>query len=271
MSATPFGAADIGISVRDLATGRVVERSGDSWPLRIASVGKVLLLVTVADQLESGELDPSLSLRRDRVDVVADSGLWQHLAVDELCVADLAVLVGSVSDNLATNVLLRHVGLDAVRETTIELGLASTGLHDRVRDHRGPGDPPTLATGTAAELSGLMAGLARGHAVSPPVSRRVLGWLAAGVDLSLVAAAFGLDPLAHGSGAGPLTLRNKTGADAGVRADVGILTGRAASLAYAAVANFDDTPAALEGVLAAMRDLGARLRLAVGAEGTTRA
>jgi beta-lactamase class A len=51
----------------------------------------------------------STPLARTAEDPVVDSGLWQHLAAEALSAGDLAVLVGAVSDNLATNTLLRHV------------------------------------------------------------------------------------------------------------------------------------------------------------------
>ena len=62
-----------------------------------------------------------------------------------------------------------------------------------------------------------------GDAVSTSVSSQVLGWLATGVDLSMVGAAFGLDPLAHAVPDRGISLHNKTGTDAGVRADVGLV------------------------------------------------
>ncbi len=68
-----------------------------------------------------------------------------------------------------------------------------------------------------------MARLHRGDIVSPEVSARVLRWVAANADLSMVAAAFGLDPLAHAEPDRGITLINKTGTISTVRADVGIV------------------------------------------------
>src|SRR5690606_13442739 len=130
-----------------------------------------------------------------------------------LPVADLAVLVAAVSDNLATNVLLRRVGLDAVAATARSVGLRATALHDVVRDVRTPADPPALSSGSAAELAGLFARLAAGAAISAEVSATVNGWLATGTDLSMVAGALGLDPLAHVAADRSVVLRNKTGTD----------------------------------------------------------
>jgi beta-lactamase class A len=98
-----------------------------------ASIGKILLLLTVAEQIVIGSLDPALQLPRPEVPV-ADSGLWQHLSIDQLTVADACTLVGSVSDNLATNALIDLVGLPTVADTAGRLGLNDTALHDIQQD-----------------------------------------------------------------------------------------------------------------------------------------
>lgn len=249
------------VCVRDVTDGGVTAQHDADAVLPIASVGKLLLLIETARRLDERHLDGSLQLARQPDDEVADSGLWQHLSVAALTVDDLAVLIGSVSDNLATNVLLRHVGLDAVGRLGDDLGLVSTRLLDRVRDVRTDADPVTMARGSADELSGLLLGLAQGTVVSPGASARVRGWLAHGADLSLVAAPFGLDPLARGETAHRLTLLNKTGADPGIRADVGVVTRAGRGLAYAALGTW--APGRQEGraaIVEGMHGLGRALR-----------
>lgn len=242
------------VCVRD-GNGDVVHAHRPDLVLSTASVGKVLLLLEVARTVPPG-------LRCDRRDVepVADSGLWHRLRTDVLPAGDLAVLVASVSDNLATNVLLHHVGLDRVAALGGELGLAATALHDIVRDVRTAADPPRLSSGTAAELSLLLHRL-------PAVDGgdQVLEWLRASADLSMVASAFDLDPLSHDG----VTVRNKTGTDDGVRADVGVATGPAGTVSYAVLANWHPHAAAPDAatagdVLATMRAVGDGIRVLVG-------
>lgn len=252
--------------VRDLASGRILSSREPDTVLPVASTGKLLLLLAVAARLDDGRLHGATLLERRSEDAVGDSGLWQHLRVDALPVEDLAVLVGSVSDNLATNVLLRHLGLDAVDDVRAPLGLADLVLHDRVRDVRTPADPPVLATGSAAALCRLMTALGQGTAVSPAVSARVLRWLGTGADLSMVALPLGLDPLAHVDADRGVTVAAKTGTDDGVRADVGVLTGPRAAVAYAAIGTWSPSgPDRRDDVLAALRDIGSALRRQVGA------
>ena len=114
-----------------------------------------------------------------------------------------------------------------MQRTADHLGLRHTRLNDRVRDQRGPADPWTLSEGSASEWVDLLTRLAADAVVSAAVSRRVLSWLRAGADLSMVAQPLGLDPLAHAAGDRGMRLWHKTGTDDGTRADVGLLRGPA--------------------------------------------
>ncbi|MFC6236640.1 serine hydrolase [Longivirga aurantiaca] len=255
---TPLDAvADVAWSavVLDAATGRLLAVRHPDRVLPTASVGKLLLLLETARRLADGRLDPSTPLRRGPADSVADSGLWQHLRTDALPLEDVALLVASVSDNLATNVLLRHVGLDAVAEVGPSLGLGTLRLHDQVRDVRTTDDPPTLSQGCALDLARFAALLATEDSLEWAVLRR---WLASGVDLSMVPGDLGLDPLAHVEEDRGIRLLGKTGTDSGVRADVGIVASGELVTAYAVVASW--TPSAhdpkRDDVLGAMRAVG---------------
>ncbi|MDJ0339863.1 serine hydrolase [Cryobacterium sp. PH31-O1] len=244
----------------DLSTGRVLFSVDDHVSMPTASVGKVLLLIEVAARLKDAEFGLATMLERSSTDAVGNSGIWQHLQVSRLSVADLAALVGATSDNLATNVLIRAVGLHAVRARTESLGLSRTALLDLVRNKRGPDDAPQLSVGSAKELTWLFTALARGEIVDAETSGRVIGWLSLNSDLSMVASAFGLDPLTHRESDLGLLMVNKTGTDAGVRAEVGILRGPRAGVTYAVAMLFDDSQlmtrlAALDGMRAVGADL----------------
>ena len=254
------------VCVRD-GSGMPLGAVGADVPLRTASVGKVLLLVETARLITAGELSPDEPLTRS-VDLwVGDSGLWHTLSVETLPLIDVAALVGAVSDNLATNVLLQRVGLAEVAARATSLGLRATALHDRVRDVRGDDHPATLSTGAAGELSELMSRLASGTAAGPGADRLVRQWLSANVDQSMVGSALveqgGLDPIAHHSSLGlPTTFWNKTGTDAGVRADVGAVTAGHRTVTWAAIANWDPSPGStldhltVWAVLRGMRHIG---------------
>lgn len=244
-----MNSSDVATSLPASVTWSVlVRRSGDEAPLlevdadrvcATASIGKVLLLLTVAEQLETGALAGEAVLSRENVPPVADSGLWQHLAAGALSVTDVCALVGATSDNLATNVLVHAVGLDAVSATARRLGMSKTALHDVVREHRGPEHPAALSTGTAAELVQLFTMLNEASDISPTAAQLVRQWLSTNNDLSMVASAFGLDPLAHTAEDRGITLWNKTGTNDGVRCDVGVVHQASASVTYAVLANWN--------------------------------
>lgn len=254
------GNVEWAISIRDAAGDELASHNADHT-VEIASVGKLLLLVEVSRQCVEGILAGEELLSRDPALLVADSGIWQHLHIDELSIHDLCVLVASVSDNWATNVLLNHVGLQSINELSTSLGLVNTALLDYVREPRGSADPPTFATGAASELSRLMTQMSRKELISQAVSEQVNGWLATGVDLSMVASAFGLDPLSHVAAGRNFFIRNKTGSDPGIRADVGTVGRNSFQLSYAVIANWNwselSTP---DSALGGMNAIGKILR-----------
>lgn len=252
-----YEGAQVSASVADLDSGRILVAIDERIVLPTASIGKILLLIEVSARLTERDATGYGILDKTARDAVGDSGVWQHLQAPALPVADLASLVGATSDNLATNVLLRQVGLPAVRARTEELGLLRTALLDLVRDSRGPDDAPQLSVGSTAELMWLFSSLARGEVIDSLTSSRVLGWLSLNADLSMVASAFGLDPLSHRGTDHGLLLVNKTGTDTGVRAEAGVLRGPRAGVAYAVSVQFSDSSmAARLRVLDAMRTVG---------------
>lgn len=248
------------ICLRD-GQGRELACSNHAVSMRTASVGKLLLLIEVARQCDVGDLAGTEMLFRDPALVVADSGIWQHLHADRLSVHDLCVLTASVSDNIATNILLKRVGSQRINDLRAALGLRSTALLDYVRQKRGPDDVPTLSTGSASELSSLMSNIARNKLISQQVCEQLRSWLATGVDLSMVAFAFGFDPLAHTESDRGYFVYNKTGTDTGIRADVGTVSRNSSLLSYAIIANWEASePDPRDAVLATMNAIGKRLR-----------
>jgi beta-lactamase class A len=251
---------DWSICIRNHAGHEVASHNPDI-SMKTASIGKLLLLAEVARQCDAGSLDGTKLLGRDPSLVVADSGIWQYLQVEKLSIHDLCVLVAGVSDNLATNVLLKHVGFQRLRELFKALGLTRTALLDYVRDDRGPDDLWTLSVGSAAELSSFMSQIARKELISQVVSEQLDAWLATGMDLSMVASAFGFDPLAHAESDRSFSIRNKTGTDTGIRADVGTIGRNSAWFSYAVIANWEAAdPSLRDTVLSRMNSIGRMLR-----------
>jgi beta-lactamase class A len=232
--------AKVSVTVTDLDRGTAVLSGDDYVTLPVAGLGVVPLLIEVAAGFESGRLDPLEIIDRSSVDPVGVGGVWQHLKAPALPLSDLAVLTASTGDTLAANALLKRVGIPAVRARIESLGLQRSVLLDRFRDERGPDDAPHFALGSARELAQIFAALVNSQAVSAGVSAQVAEWLSLNHDLSLVASATGLDPFSHENDEHGLLFINKTGRDAGIRVEAGVLAGPRAGVAYALIVCFDD-------------------------------
>jgi len=274
------------------ADGSIVLAEDASRLQPTASIGKLFLLVAAAEGIVAGHVDPTARLARPP-EAIADSGLWQHLSLPALTVADAAVLTAAVSDNLAANALLDLVGHDCADSAALALGCDGSRLLDRIRVRRTPVHPHAPSQGRADELSEVVRHIeqASSHresrdthvcaaddgdteSISAHAAEMVRNWLLTGVDLSMVGSAFGLDPLAHVQSDRGVTLWNKTGTDATVRADIGVVTGPLGWFAYAALAEWTDhensaatgEPDGRDESLARMHALGDYLRTLVGCD-----
>jgi beta-lactamase class A len=233
-----------------VAVPGLIETDADEV-LPLASVGKLVLLAEIARALADGRIDPREELTVDPEDYCGGSGLLTALSPRRWTILDLVRLTASVSDNTATNALIRRIGLDHVNDGAQELGLVRTRVLDRIREPRLLSHPPTFALGTAGELAALAARLAGPE----PWARTMLGWLALNTDRSMVAATIPHNPEerdlserdAHADDRREardapgvrhvhrvLRVGNKTGTDTGIRADVGVVRGDR-MLCYAAV------------------------------------
>ncbi|MGP3959678.1 serine hydrolase [Nonomuraea sp. 3N208] len=97
-------------------------------PVVLASVFKIAVALEYARQAAAGELS-----RTERLTVTAadkDGGIGTSGCLDDvsLTLRDLAHFMITMSDNAATDVLLRRVGLDRVNGTLAALGLRRTRL-----------------------------------------------------------------------------------------------------------------------------------------------
>lgn len=230
-----------------------------------ASVGKLFLLVEVATRLCDGRLNPDQRIEILEEHRVADSGLLYRMRDQRVTVADAALLVGAVSDNLATNALVHMVGLDAVHAVAARLGFHDSLMLDYIREERGPDVPPTTSYGCAAELAEFAHRIGSDDddpVLTAGVRQWVRTWLAADVDTSMLTDAFLLDPLAH---VGPeyqrMVLIHKTGSISTARIDVGHLCGPVGAASWAVAVNWpEDGPDLRAVAIDSMRAIGEQIR-----------
>jgi beta-lactamase class A len=254
----------ISVRAQQDATASIEHRPGRL--LRTASVAKVFVLMELADRLASKTIRAEQVVDRRGTPIVFDSGIWHALRVDTLPVTDVAVLVGALSDNWATNALIDLCGLDRIQATAAAVAPGGSMLNDYVRNDRGGEGPDTLSHGCAQDWSTIMQRLYYADGIDVAVCRLVLAWLAHDTDLSMVAAAFDLDPLAHDTEDLGLRLWHKTGTDLGVRADVGVVRSSSTVVSYAVVCNWpeaDTRSQTRRSVHSTMRRIGAQIRSCV--------
>jgi beta-lactamase class A len=257
--------AEWSISIRRDEDPKVWVEHRPRTVLRTASVAKVFVLMELADLLARKSIDAGQMIDRRGTPEVLDSGLWHAMRVDSLPVVDLAVLVGAVSDNWATNVLIDVCGLHRIQALAEAVAPGGSMLRDYVRNDRSGDVPGTLSDGCAQDWASIMQRLYFANGIDEAVCRHVLAWLAQDTDLSMVAAAFDLDPLAHDTEDQGLRLWHKTGTDVGVRADVGVLRCTSTVVSYAVICNWpatDPRPQTRRAVLSTMRRIGDEIRRA---------
>jgi beta-lactamase class A len=123
----------LGVAIKDLTTGRVIEIRGDVVFPQASSI-KLALIYELYQQVAAGkfELGALRSLPRPRA---GGSGVLPFLSDKaQLTGRDLAVLMMSLSDNAATNILIDEVTMTAVNARMDALGLGKTRLRRRMID-----------------------------------------------------------------------------------------------------------------------------------------
>lgn len=115
--------AEFGIYIRHLQTNEEVNIQGDVL-FQTASVIKLPILAALYEQVEAGELDLSERVTLELADVVPGSGVFQEMMLGlNPTIKDLAMLMIIVSDNLATDKLIRLIGgVERVQQTIDRLG-----------------------------------------------------------------------------------------------------------------------------------------------------
>jgi len=155
----------LGVYVRDLETGATIElRADETFPT--ASSIKLAVLYEVYRQADEGRIDLSEPTRPPAARV-GGGGVLQELG-DRVTLTwrDLVVLMMGWSDNEATNVLVRRVGLEAVNRRLDGLGLPRTRLRRLMMDVEAARLGAENVS-TPRELARLAEIVARGEGLAP--------------------------------------------------------------------------------------------------------
>src|SRR5688572_12806215 len=138
----------LGVAVHDCLSGRSWSFNGGRW-FHAASVIKVAVLLALFDAADQGRftLDCRLHVRNRflsaadatpfRVDPGRDADAVVHAALGRtMRLRELARHMIVTSSNLATNLLVDLVGIEAARASVQRLGIHGVDLQRGVEDHR---------------------------------------------------------------------------------------------------------------------------------------
>ncbi|MBV9440127.1 MAG: serine hydrolase [Candidatus Eremiobacteraeota bacterium] len=165
----------VAIDVEDVATGiSTGVNAGTEMPA--ASTIKVPVMVEVFKQLAAGRFDLNTRLTLKRADRDSGSGdLYRGAVGSTYPVSRLLALMIDVSDNTATNMLIRLVGRTSINATMEELGLEHTRLADFIRS-RGNGIRWTLRS-SPADMVHLLDSMAKDQLIDEWSSREMVAIL----------------------------------------------------------------------------------------------
>ncbi len=209
------------LAAEHLTTGETIRFGDVNRPMETASVMKVPVLLEALRQCQRGELDLHAPIAPEPEDFVEGSGLLQHLTPDlALPLQDVLTFMIIVSDNIATNRVLRLVGIAAVNELCRELGLQATTVHRKLAFDA----PDPLGTTTAAEMVLLLAALYRGQILDPTHTALALDMLGRQQYQWLLTRNLPYE-LLDDNGDDPPRVRvlSKSGSLTGIRNDVGLV------------------------------------------------
>ncbi|WP_204151452.1 serine hydrolase [Leptolyngbya sp. CCY15150] len=158
---TPYPDLTPGVFVLDFETGNYLDINGRQV-IPAASIIKIPILVAFFQDVDAGTIQMTETLTLTEADVAEGSGDLQfHSVGSEYSALETASLMIVISDNTATNMLIRRMGgAEALNQRFQSWGLENTILRDWLPDLEGTN------TTTPYEMVELMTRLSRGELLS---------------------------------------------------------------------------------------------------------
>jgi beta-lactamase class A len=124
----------------DLTSGeKIAHLEHETFPT--ASTIKLAIVYELFKQASEGRIRLDETITLDRSKAVGGAGVLAEMGTPTLSIGDYAVLMVTLSDNTATNVLIDRLGMEAITRRMQGLGLAATKLRRHMMDaaaaHRG--------------------------------------------------------------------------------------------------------------------------------------
>jgi len=204
----------IGLYYKDITSGQEFCYNEDIQFIA-ASVIKLPLMMDIYKRAENGELSLGDLLATD--DFMKFPGCGAIKSIGEnisVSIQSLINLMITISDNTATNTLIRHVGIEKLKRGFAEMGLIRTQLSRELYDLE-------LASKgvqnyfTPKEIGGLLESLFHGTFISHELSKEMIKILKAQQICHKIPDSLPAD----------IEIANKTGESSGITHDVGIVYG----------------------------------------------
>lgn len=206
-------------------------------PMSAASLIKLPVMLSVLERVAEGDLSLDERVRLEAHDQVDGSGILQFLQAGlETTLHDLLTLMIIVSDNTATNMLIDRTGIQAVNTWCRQNGLYGTQLVGKLqlpeaaRNEAQRRGERNLTC--AADILGLLLGLARGDLLPPTETELALDILKRQVFTEALARYLPTDPELNSP---HVEVASKSGCLRGVWHDAGIIFGDGSPLYALAV------------------------------------
>ncbi len=165
-----------GILIKDLEYGFEFRHNEDEL-FASASLAKVPIMVAAFKASNEGLLDLDKEMALTRRDVLPGSGNLRFMSPGtEFTLRELVDLMVSISDNTATNMVTRAVGMDYINRAIAEIGMENSILSRRVADYDARSRGLENYT-TAREMSVIFEDMYRGTLVNQDVSAKSLRYL----------------------------------------------------------------------------------------------
>ncbi|MEA5040569.1 MAG: serine hydrolase [Clostridiaceae bacterium] len=201
----------VGFYYKNLITGETAALNAHA-PLTAASVIKIPVMIELMRRLEERSLDPDLLIEVKNPDRVPICGVLTFFHEGaKVTPMDLCWLMITISDNMATNLLIDLLGIGHINETLQSLGLTQCVLRRKLFETR-PEYRHLHNTVSAGEIGQLLEMMYRGELISKTASARMLDILSAQQCSNKLPLLLPDMRLAH-----------KTGEDDGITHDCGIL------------------------------------------------
>ena len=237
----------LGVAVKNLGTGEEAGFNGyELFPT--ASVFKVPVIVELYRQVEAGKLSLEDKLVLMDSEKVPGSGILKELSEGlEVSIRDLSRLMIVLSDNTATDMIVKRVGKENVNATMKRLGLKDTRvvadcgdlLFDLVGENSLPDEEKTLdlylkLAKPGANKGSWSLGTERNNVTTPVEMNKLLGFIIDGIAAnrsscdSILAT---MEKCQTGEYRVPkylptenIKMQRKTGSLTGIRNDAGVIT-----------------------------------------------